>query len=78
MSGGGIVLRVKLRPRGWRSVPERRLELGLLVIVSLVFFQAYALRLLQSWFFAALAALLAYSVAGFVRAALRSEPSPSS
>ena len=77
-AGAGIVLRVKLRPRGWRSVPERRLELGLLVIVSLVFFQAYALRLLQSWFFAALAALLAYSVAGFVRAALRSEPSPSS
>ena len=77
-AGAGIVLRVKLRPRGWRSAGERRLELGLLVIVWLVFFQAYALRLFQSWLFAALAVLLAYSVAGFVRAALRSEPSPSS
>ena len=47
-------------------------------LVWLVFFQAYALRLFQSWLFAALAMLLAYSVAGFLRAALRSEPSPSS
>jgi hypothetical protein len=77
-AGAGIVLRVKLRPRGWRSARERRFELGLLVMVWLVFFQAYALRLLQSWLFAALAVLLAYSVAGFLRAALRSEPSPSS
>jgi hypothetical protein len=77
-AGAGIVLRIKLRPRGWRSTGERRLELGLLVIVWLVFFQAYALRLFQSWLFAALAVLLAYSVAGFLRAALRSEPSPSS
>ena len=77
-AGAAIVLSVKLRPRGWRSVSERRLELGLLVIVWLVFFQAYALRLLQSWLFAALAVLLAYSVAGFLRAALRSDPSPSS
>jgi hypothetical protein len=73
-AGAGAVLRVKLRPRGWRSARERRIELGLLVIVWLVFFQAYALRLLQSWLFAALAVLLAYSVAGFLRAALKSEP----
>jgi hypothetical protein len=76
-AGAGIVLRVKLRPRGWRSARERHLELLLLVIVWLVFFQAYALRLLQSWLFTVLAVLLAYSVAGFLRAALRSEPSPS-
>ena len=73
-AGAGVVLRVKWRPRGWRNARERRIELGLLVIVWLVFFQAYALRLLQSWLFAALAVLLAYSVAGFLRAALRSEP----
>jgi hypothetical protein len=76
-AGAGVVLRVKLRPSGWRSAGERRLELGLLAIVWLVFFQAYALRLVQSWLFAVLAALLAYSVAGFLRAALRSEPSSS-
>ena len=75
-AGASAVLRVKLRPRGWRSARERSLELGLLVIVWLVFFQAYALRLLQSWLFAALAVLLAYSVAAFLRAALRSEPTP--
>jgi hypothetical protein len=73
-AGAGVVLRVKWRPRGWRNARERRIELGLLVIVWLVFFQAYAFRLLQSWLFAALAVLLAYSVAGFLRAALRSEP----
>ena len=77
-AGAGVVLVVKRRPGGWRSARERRLEVGLLVIVWLVFFQAYALRLLQSWLFAALAVLLAYSVAAFLRAALRSEPSPSS
>jgi len=73
-AGAGVVLRVKQRPLGWRSARERRTEVGLLIIVWLVFFQAYALRLLQSWLFATLAALLAYSVAGFLRAALRSGP----
>ena len=77
-AGVAVVLRLKMRPDGWRNARERRVELALLVIVWLVFFQAYALRLLQSWLFAALAVLLAYSVAAFLRAALRSEPSPSS
>ena len=71
--GAAVVLRLKLRPAFWRSPAERRVETVLLVVVWLVFFQAYALRFLQSWLFAALALLLVYSVAGLLRVALRSE-----
>jgi Kef-type K+ transport system membrane component KefB len=75
-AGAAVVVRVKMRPASWRSSLERRSETLLLAIVWLVFFQAYALRVLQSWLFAALAVLLAYSVAGLLRAALRSQTTP--
>ncbi len=74
--GAGAVLRVKMRPGAWRSARERGVEIVLLVIVWLVFFQAYALRFFDSGLFAALAVLLAYSVAGLLRAALRFQATP--
>jgi hypothetical protein len=68
-----VVLRLKARPVAeWPSAGQKRLETGLLVVVWLVFFQAYALRFTQSWLFAVLAVLLLYSVARLVREALRS------
>ena len=72
-AGAAVLLRIKARPTaGWTTALRRRLETGLLVVVWLVFFQAYALRFLQSWLFAVLAVLLLYSVARLVREALRS------
>ncbi len=71
-AGAAVVLRIKARPMaGWTSAGQKRLETGLLVVVWLVFFQAYALRLTQSWLFAVLAVLLLYSVARLIREALR-------
>jgi hypothetical protein len=70
--GAAVVLRAKQRPAGWRTKKELFAESSLLLVVWIVFFQAYALRSLKSPLFAALAVLLAYSVAGLVRAALRS------
>ena len=72
-AGAAVVLRIKARPvAGWTSAVQKRLETALLVVVWLVFFQAYALRFTQSWLFAVLAVLLLYSVARLVREALRS------
>lgn len=72
-AGAVVLLRIKARPvAGWTSAAQRRVETGLLVVVWLVFFQAYALRFTQSWLFAVLAVLLLYSVARLVREALRS------
>jgi hypothetical protein len=72
-AGAAVVLRLKARPVAeWPSAGQKRLETGLLVVVWLVFFQAYALRFTQSWLFAVLAVLLLYSVARLVREALRS------
>jgi len=67
------VLRVKRRPTAeWTSAGERRVEAFSMMALWIAFFQAYASRLLQSWFFVALAAVLLYSVARFVGVALRS------
>src|SRR5438045_5786347 len=72
----GAVLRGKLRaaPR-WTAAGPRRLEVATMAIVWIVFFQAYALRLLQSAWFTALAAALAASLAMFATAAAR-RPKP--
>lgn len=67
------VVRVKRRPSlEWADRRQRRTELWLLAGIWVAFFQAYAGRLLEWWLFTALAALLLYSVARFVTAALRS------
>jgi len=66
----GGVLRGKLRPAPrWTTARQRRLDVATMAIVWLVFFQAYALRLLQSAWFTALAAALAASLALFAAAA---------
>jgi len=54
------------------SAGQRRVEAFSMMALWIAFFQAYASRLLQSWFFVALAAVLLYSVARFVGVALRS------
>jgi len=66
------VLRAKLRtaPR-WTTVAQRRTEIGTIAVVWVVFFQAYALRLLQSVWFTALAVALAAALAMFAAAAAR-------
>ena len=64
--GCGAVLRVKLRPGiGWRTRGQRRMEASILGVLWLVFFQAYAGRLLASAWFAALALGLLFSLLAF-------------
>jgi hypothetical protein len=61
--GAGAVLRVKRRrPPRWITNGARTTEVMLSVIVWLVFFQAFALRAMQWWFFAALATFMAASL----------------
>jgi hypothetical protein len=55
--GCAAVLRVKMRfGTGWRTRGQRRTEAGILALLWLVFFQAYAGRSLASLWFAGLAA----------------------
>jgi hypothetical protein len=71
--GSFLVLRVKLRAAGfWASASDGRREAIPLVLIWLVFFQAFILRATQWWFFAALSAALLYSVARFLYVTLRS------
>jgi hypothetical protein len=68
----GAVLRAKARtaPR-WKTAGERRVEICTSGVLWIVFVQAYALRLAQSWLFAALALVLTGSFALFAAAAAR-------
>ena len=69
------VLRGKLRQTArWATSGARRLDVATMAILWLVFFQAYALRLFQSVWFAALAAVLAASRALFAAAARPRQP----
>jgi len=66
----GAVLRGKLRQAArWTTAGARRLDIATMAIVWLVFFQAYALRLTQSRWFAALAIVLGASAAMFATSA---------
>jgi len=74
----GAVLRGKLRaaPR-WTTAAARRLDVATMAIVWIVFFQAYALRLLQSAWFTALAVALAASLGLYAAAAASGKASRS-
>ena len=70
-----VVLRGKLRQAArWTTTGTRRLDVATMAIVWLVFFQAYALRVFQSPWFAALAVVLAAAFALFAAAASRRQP----
>jgi hypothetical protein len=71
----GAVLRAKARetPR-WTTARARRVEIWISGVVWIVFVQAYALRFVQSWLFAALALALIGSLALFVAAARQNQP----
>ncbi|HJZ70222.1 MAG TPA: hypothetical protein VKE51_00705 [Vicinamibacterales bacterium] len=63
----GAVFRVKARPAAaWTAAAERRVETWTAIVVWIVFFQAYALRLTQSPLFAVLALVLAAALAAFL------------
>ena len=69
-----LVLGVKWRAAdGWANGSEGRREAIPLVVIWLVFFQAFIIRVTQSWLFAALSATLLYSVARFLYVTLRSK-----
>jgi hypothetical protein len=69
------VLRGRLRQTArWATAGARRLDVATMAILWLVFFQAYALRLFQSAWFAALAVVLAASLALFAAAARPRQP----
>lgn len=66
-TGCGAVVRVKGRPTaGWTAAGQRRLETSIAIVIWIVFFQAYALRALQSPWFATLALVLAAALATFL------------
>jgi hypothetical protein len=70
--GGWGVVRGKRRPAGvWMSAGQRRREIGVLSVIWLIFFQAFALRF-DTPLFAVLALGLVYSLVRFLAAALRS------
>jgi hypothetical protein len=61
------VLRAKARDTaGWTAAGQRRIEIATIVVVWIIFFQAYALRLTQSLLYAALALGLAAALARFL------------
>ena len=76
------VFRVKARPgAGWATIGQRRVETWTAVVIWIIFFQAYALRLNRSPWFATLAVLLAAALAAFLmraRAAISSNMQGSS
>ena len=70
--GGWGVLRGKRRPGdGWTSAGQRRREIAVLLVIWLIFFQAFVLRF-GTPLFAVLAVGLLYSLVRFLSAALRS------